>query len=112
MTRRVVIFGRDALISTVQKAYELSAPQGMGFIHFRPEPMEHGDAARIIESQGGPSGLHLDYVAGRAVKLSIRRYGPTWYLEDNGTWYDHSEYQWEQLIAHVRSFDPYKREAN
>ena len=44
--------------------------------------------------------LNLDYVNGRAVKLTVRREkdGRLW-LEDS--WYDHTRDQYRELLAHV-----------
>lgn len=104
-TTRVTIT-RDSLPKVIAKAYELSQPQGMGFLHAMggeiPSDVLHEILVRT-DSTDHPfrKAVSMDYVQGRAIKLRIH-FDPdsgTYYLEDTGNgWYDHSPGQWRVLL--------------
>jgi len=50
--------------TVVQALYNGARPQGMGFLHYTPEPMGRDDAEQLV-------GQHLDYVRGRVMKLTV-----------------------------------------
>lgn len=79
----------NRLNAAIRAAYSLSRPQGMGMFHFRPGPMRPDDAEEIIEAQKMRGRISLDYVSGRAVKLTILRDDEGWFLRDEGRWFDH-----------------------
>jgi hypothetical protein len=54
------------LVELVKKVYELSVPQGMGFLHFTPEPLTDEEAATLIDPKYG---IRMDYVKGRGCKF-------------------------------------------
>ena len=83
-----------------QKAYDLSAPKGMGYLHYTPEPITYEQAKGLVDHNHRMFPLDLDYVNGRAVKLTVRREkdGRLW-LED--TWFDHTMSQYRELLAYV-----------
>lgn len=100
------------LVLFVQKAYELSNVQGMGFLHASPAPMALSEAQQIadagrhndlgfgIKSDREEVILDLDYVHGRAVKMCVYK------LPDGRRyickpWYDHSDEQLRQLLTAV-----------
>lgn len=88
--------------AVVAHAYNLSRPQGLGFMHYTPEPMTLEEAQQVVDA-GGTSfghtkvGVSLDYVNGRAVKLHIREDVEGYFLEDDGTWFDHGPTLWAEL---------------
>ncbi len=80
-------------------AYDLSRPQGLGMLHFVPGSLTDEKAASLVKSTGRIA-LSLDYVKGRAVKLTVFR-------ADDGTltvsdrWFDHSSSQDAELWRRV-----------
>ena len=107
-TARIAI-SRDNLPKVIAKAFDLSNPQGMGFLHFKPggipEDVLNGILARADESENPyRKDISLDYVQGRAVKLSIRydEGSQQWHLEGD-SWYDHGTAAWEELKEYAQS---------
>lgn len=108
MTTRVH-FSRSHLPSVIRKAYELSQPQGLGFLHFQPGSIPEGVLNQIVEQSNkrlgiDVHGVYMDYVLGRSVKLGIP-HSPsddTFYLIDEGRWYDHSQEAWKELVQHAQ----------
>lgn len=47
--------------------YESARPQGMGFMHFRDEPMPRGEAKALLERQS-----YFDYLHGRVMKVNLK----------------------------------------
>jgi len=98
------------LVAFIQKAYELSDPQGMGRFHYVPGPLSFEDARQIIyEAQTSDRrGIHMDYVKGRAVKLRIKQDVGGYYVEDEtanpNAWYDHTAEQWRELMNTLKEF--------
>ena len=84
----------------VKKAYELSRPQGMGFLHAKPGPLSDGLVDDILMRDRGPHPIMMDYVQGRAVKLSVRR-DENNRLWIRSRWYDHSESDLQQLLEAI-----------
>ncbi len=93
----VEITGVD-MIAFVKKVYDLSDPQGMGFIHYEGGELPDEIAQEIIDSGHSHIALRMDYVKGRSCKMTVFR-------EDDGTlwinkdWYDHCEPQMEELLS-------------
>lgn len=87
------------LLTLVKKAYELSVPAGMGFLHFQPGPLPDHIAPRLVGNEDSDFPVNLDYVAGRGVKLTVTRNGGRLYVPDR--WFDHSAEQYSQLLATV-----------
>lgn len=72
--------------------YNASHAQGMGFLHFKPEPMTTEQAADLLKTQ-----TYFDYLHGRVMKIDLRgdelRTGA--YDRDNGQGAAH------RAIAHL-----------
>lgn len=47
--------------------YNAAKPQGMGFLHYTPEPMTEEEAEALLAK-----GDYFDYVKGRVMKVSLR----------------------------------------
>jgi len=88
--------------------YDLSQPQGMGMLHFKPGPLPIEDAEDIIKrgeksnySDGSLTPIiYMDYVMGRSCKFTLYR------DKDGGLfikkyWYDHTEEQLHTLLQKV-----------
>lgn len=63
--------------------YDASKPQGMGFLHYNPQPMTRDEADGLLK--GGSN--YFDYLRGRVMKVEINDSGkldPRLYDRDNG----------------------------
>ena len=92
----------------LQAAYNLSSPQGMGFLHFDAGPLSDDDAKEIIDqhyftppNQDGETTMHFDYVNGRAIKLLVIQDAEERYLIDSDQWFDHSVAELHTLLAEL-----------
>lgn len=93
----IKITGVD-LAKFIKAVYELSRPQGMGFLHARDGELSDKDAEMILNSSGtGPCVLSMDYVHGRACKMHVWKEGDDLFI--NRSWYDHSSTQFNALLA-------------
>jgi hypothetical protein len=86
------------LKSFVKKVYELSVPQGIGFLHFTPNPLSDKEAEEIIELYKNDKriALSMDYVNGRACKMTVYKQGNELAINDN--WYDHTDSSFQNLL--------------
>jgi len=82
-------FEESKIDDVLRAAYDLSAPQGLGFLHVRPGGLDDETIARIKDSGIGLFAARLDYVHGRAVKLTVRRDGDVCHIPADH-WFDHS----------------------
>ena len=89
----------DQTIQIIKAVYDLSRPQGLGFLHFSPEPLTDEQALACIPKPELP-GLHLDYIAGRACKFVLFS-GPEGRYFDAEWWYDHSPDDLGNLIGRL-----------
>lgn len=109
-TTRVTIT-RDNLPKVIAKAYELSQPQGIGFLHAKPGDIPADVLQQILDRTDEAKTdwgklIRLDYVQGRAIKLGIHFDvdAGSYYLEDTGNgWYDHSDEQWVELLTFAQA---------
>lgn len=86
------------LVKLAQAAYDLSSPQGLGFLHFREGGLSQADALSQIRDVGHTA-LRMDYVHGRSVKLWVDRDGDRLFMRDR--WHDHSPTQLAALLDRV-----------
>ena len=91
------ITGSD-LKEVVKSAYDLSSPQGLGILHFKEGSLTNEEAESFIKPHGNIA-LSLDYVNGRACKLTVWQDEEKLYIRDQ--WFDHSEDQLLQLIERI-----------
>jgi len=63
--------------------YNGARPQGMGFIHYTPEPMSEEEAQILLEDDPR-RGDYFDYLKGRVMKVEISKLDPNLYDRDNG----------------------------
>jgi len=61
--------------------YNASKPQGMGFMHYNPEPMTAEEARALLADN-----TYFDYLKGRVMKVRIEgdELNPRLYDRDNG----------------------------
>lgn len=91
------------LVKLCQEAYALSRPQGLGYMHFQEGALPE-DEARLIVGQFASDrhiALSLDYVKGRACKLTVRRDADSDKLYIGGQWFDHSDGALRELLSRV-----------
>lgn len=81
----------------VKDVYELSSPQGFGFLHFKQEGLTDEEIDDILlNSSSRKNTIYMDYIHGRACKMTI--------FEKNGKrliytpWYDHTDDQLKELL--------------
>lgn len=86
------------LVTLAKAAYALSIPKGMGFLHAKDGGLTDDEAKGLI--QAGSIALSLDYVHGRAVKLTVYRDTPNT-LSMRVPWYDHTDAQLDELLQRV-----------
>jgi hypothetical protein len=95
----IEITGVD-LIKFIQKAFELSSPQGMGHYSYKPGGLSDEQAKELI-GKGNPAyAVSMDYVQGRAVKMHVWKDDDGRLSIDNA-WFDHSDRQLIKLLEHV-----------
>ncbi|MGL4233301.1 MAG: hypothetical protein ACRDAM_13965 [Casimicrobium sp.] len=99
MKNMIEITGAN-LIDCVKAAYDLSRPQGMGILHFTPEPLTDEEAQTFIQPEPNRSAISMDYVKGRACKFDVHRdeNGRLWIYD---AWFDHSHYELEELLNRI-----------
>jgi len=85
------------LVEFAQKVYELSSPQGMGFLHYTDKPLTKEEAQSLIDEHGHWA-LNMDYVKGRACKMTVGRKDGR--LLISNSWYDHTDRIFQQLLNH------------
>lgn len=101
----------DKLADAVKLAFDLSSPQGLGFLHHREGGLEDGVVNEIIEREKrGAVAASMDYVHGRSCKFTVYRGGerPDWddKLYISSSWYDHSDRALEELLTGIGVNDP------
>lgn len=80
MKKTVSLVGLDKA-SVLAALYNASKPQGMGFLHYTPEPMTREEAVALLEETE-----YFDYLKGRVMKVDLDGDElDTWgYDRDNG----------------------------
>ncbi len=65
----------------LRRLYNQAKPQGMGWMHYTPDPMRLEEAEKLVAKQ-----IHFDYVRGRVLKVSLNEdeFDPSLYDRDNG----------------------------
>ena len=84
------------MVKFVKKVYDLSRPQGLGMMHYTPKPLTDDEAKQFIQDDGT---VDMDYVGGRACKMHV--FNRDGVLSVHDSWYDHSDTQFSELLAHV-----------
>jgi len=89
-----------SLIRAAQCAYTLSAPQGLGFLHFEEGGLSDNEAEGLID--GGCRHnfpLSMDYVKGRSCKFHVYKKEGRLYIAKS--WYDHTEEDLKTLLVAI-----------
>jgi len=86
------------LVDVAKAAYSLSRPQGMGFLYYQEEELSDEEARGLItDDERCP--LSLDYVKGRACKLTVFQSEGKLYIPKS--WYDHSSSDLDKLLSRI-----------
>ena len=91
------IIPEHRLVPFIKKVYDLSHPQGLGFIHYTNEPLSDADAVALIQPTGRIA-VCMDYVRGRACKMCVFRDYNTGTLHFELPWFDHTRVQEAELL--------------
>jgi len=98
----IEITGAD-LVKLVKTAYDLSKPQGMGFVHYKPGPLPDSEARDLVKVEGEVA-VSLDYLHGRACKMNVWRKEGKLFIEDK--WFDHKDAQLKELLKRIGKPQP------
>lgn len=99
--QHIDVTGHD-LVAMVKKAYDLSKPQGLGFLHATQGGLSDDEAKQLIaETSEDHYAVSLDYVRGRALKFNVRRSGSILFVDKR--WYDHSDAALQELLATTKA---------
>lgn len=86
----------------VKAAYDLSAPQGMGYIHYEEGSLTDAEIDQILERREALNVvLYMDYVKGRSIKMTVFKDIQDCSLFVYKSWYDHTEDQHDELIRMI-----------
>lgn len=92
------IFDESKLDAVIRAAYDLSRPQGLGFLQATQGPLDEETLTDIKTRESGRCAAGMDYVHGRAIKLTVRRDCDKLYI-DADWWFDHSLADLQELAA-------------
>lgn len=85
------------MVKFVTAVYDLSRPQGLGFLHAVPGSLPEAEAKELaaffLETD------RLDYVKGRSCKMTLYRENGRMYIHPD--WYDHSYEDMNDLLKAV-----------
>ena len=88
------------LVKLVKEVYDLSLPQGLGFLHFKPKPMSDDEAKEIVRrGEESNFGISMDYVNGRSCKFYVTNRDGKMFIARR--WYDHSESSVRELCKRM-----------
>lgn len=86
----------------VRQVYELSVPIGLGFVHYRPDPLTEKEVDDLLSmcasKQDEPWELYMDYIHGRACKMIVWRHSDG-RLYIRKRWDDHTQKDFEKLLT-------------
>lgn len=87
MTHTISIAGLDKA-KVLAALYNRAKPQGLGHLHYTPEPMTVEEARVLLTEHAGDDdrGAYFDYLIGRVMKVRIGgdELDPRLYDRDNG----------------------------
>lgn len=86
----------------VKEAYNKSGAQGLGVLHYTSKGLSNSEVNEILDAPSfGSVVLSMDYVKGRACKMSVFKEGDSIYV--NYPWFDHTH---EDFIALLKAVWP------
>lgn len=89
------------LIQLIKEVYRLSIPAGLGFLHFERGGLTDKEANEILNVWKNDKkwALDMDYIRGRACKMTIFREGKGLYIKF--PWHDHTDMQSNELLKAI-----------
>jgi len=94
----IEITGAD-LKDVAKHVYDLSSPQGMGFLHYQEGGLADEDAEKLIDHDDDRCPLSMDYVHGRACKFTVFQEDGKLFIRKS--WFDHSESDLSELLKRI-----------
>ena len=95
----IEITGVD-LVVLVKEVYNMSVPQGLGFLHFTQDTLTDEEASTLINEEISDGRIvDMDYVKGRSCKFIVKKENGKLTIPD--TWYDHTDNQLNLLLVTV-----------
>jgi hypothetical protein len=91
------------LVKFVKETYKLSGPQGLGFLNYEEGELTDDEVEDILKiwEKDKQFRLSLDYVKGRACKMTIFRKEDKLYIRT--PWYDHTDDQLRELLLRTQA---------
>lgn len=86
---------KESIPDLVRKAYELSVPVGLGFLHATNEPLTDEQVNSLIDFDDEDP-VTMDYVLGRCCKFWVMKEDEKYFI--GKSWYDHSQEQHAELL--------------
>jgi hypothetical protein len=99
------VFDETKLDAVIRAAYDLSRPQGLGFLHATDGPLDDATLEAIKTRESGRCAAGMDYVRGRSIKLTVHRDGDKLYIPAD-RWYDHSPEALHELATRAGLGEP------
>ena len=87
------------LTKAVKHAYNLSSPQGLGYLHFEEGELTDEEAESLVNKDNLGFPINMDYVKGRACKFRV--FGDEGRLFIEPSWYDHTKDDLTELLARI-----------
>ncbi len=92
----------------IKKVYDLSKPQGLGFLHYTEGSLMDEDIDNILKHANyNDVILSMDYIKGRACKMVVFKIDDKMWIHDN--WFDHSKEQLSILLNTIINNDGGKK---
>lgn len=91
----------DKAREAIKAAYDLSTPQGLGFLHAREGGLDDETVDAILANERPDSWIvaTMDYVHGRSCKFRIYHHEGRLFIRPR--WYDHGDHQLEELLTRL-----------
>lgn len=80
----------------VKEVYNLSRPQGMGFLHFKEGDISEEIVTQILSRGNSHTPVSMDYVSGRACKMNVFKRPDGLFIRPE--WYDHHIEDLKELL--------------
>lgn len=100
------VFDESKLDAVIRAAYDLSRPQGMGYLHFQEGPLPDDVLTQIKATAHSRIVASMDYVRGRAVKQGVYRSDDGLLYIEADRWFDHSIDDLRELAKRAELGEP------
>ena len=84
----------------IREVYDLSVPQGLGYLHYTKGSLSDAEVDELLEDVGYIHlALCLDYVKGRSCKMNVYKEDDRLYIHK--VWFDHTDEQFLELLKRL-----------